>query len=123
MSILPLDSFIKRIPDEPPCYILQVLSPFKERLMLILNKLFSKQVKSFRLVGSRSFYFPVFTSQHKVHQVHKSTRYFHQSHAAFPQFVSFPSNFVQSRIYLYFLKPLQNRSKFDQNCAQLSPSL
>ena len=50
MSILPLDSFIKRIPDEPPCYILWVLSPFKEGLMLILNKLFRKQVKSFHLL-------------------------------------------------------------------------
>ena len=50
MSILPLDSFIKRIPDEPPCYIPRVLSPFKEGLMLILNKLFRKQVKSFHLL-------------------------------------------------------------------------
>ena len=50
MSILPLDSFIKRILDEPPCYILWVLSPFKEGLMLILNKLFRKQVKSFHLL-------------------------------------------------------------------------
>ena len=50
MSILPLDSFIKRIPDESPCYVLQVLSPFKEGLMLILNKLFRKQVKSFHLL-------------------------------------------------------------------------
>ena len=51
-------------------------------------------------VGSRSFYFPVFTSQHKVHQVHKSTRYFHQSQAAFSQFVSFLSNFC-SDLNLY----------------------
>ena len=50
MSILPLDSFIKRILDKPPYYILQVLSPFKEGLMLILNKLFRKQVKSFHLL-------------------------------------------------------------------------
>ena len=50
MSILPLDSFIKRIPNKPPCYILRVLSPFKEGLMLILNKLFRKQVKSFHLL-------------------------------------------------------------------------
>ena len=32
------------------CYILWVLSPFKEGLMLILNKLFRKQVKSFHLL-------------------------------------------------------------------------
>ena len=32
------------------CYILRVLSPFKEGLMLILNKLFRKQVKSFHLL-------------------------------------------------------------------------
>ena len=50
MSILPLDSFIKMTLDEPPCYILWVLSPFKEGLMLILNKLFTKQVKSFHLL-------------------------------------------------------------------------
>ena len=73
----------------------------KERLLHFLNKLLVKQVKSFHLLlDLNPFIFAVFTSQHKVHQVHKSTRYFHQSQAAFPQFVFFLSNFC-SDLNLY----------------------
>ena len=66
----------------------------KGKIVVILKSTICKMSQEFSsLVGSRSFYFPVFTSQHRVHQVHKSTRYFHQNHAAFPQFVSYLSNF------------------------------
>ena len=91
----------------------------KEGLMLVLNNLFvkaSQELLSF--VGSRSLYF-LYTSQHKVYEVHKL---FHSLSHSFPTvcFLSFPSNFVQSRIYLSFVKPLQNRSKTD---AKLCPTL
>ena len=66
----------------------------KERLLYTLNKLFVKQVKScLSFVGSRSFYSSMFTTQHKVHQVHKSIRYFHISHTDSLQSVSFLSKF------------------------------
>ena len=58
-------------------YTLDLVS-LKERLLYFLNKLFVKQVKSlYLLLDLDPFIFFVFTSQHKVHQVHKSTRYFH----------------------------------------------
>ena len=44
-------------------------------------------------VGSRSFYSIEFTTQHKVHQVHKSLRYFHISYTNSLQSVSFLSKF------------------------------
>ena len=94
MSILPLDSFIKRIPDEPPCYILQVLSPFKEGLMLILNKLFRKQVKSFHLLLDQDP-FIFLCSLHNIKYI-KFTRYFHQSHAASHSL--FPSQVILFRV-------------------------
>ena len=96
----------------------------KERLLYTLNKLLVKQVKSFYLLLDPDFYFPVLTSQHKVHQVHKSTRYFHQSHTAFPQFVSSPSNFC-SDLNLYNLHQVSsNRSKSDPKlCPTLSFSV
>ena len=66
----------------------------QERLLYTINKLFAKQVRSFSsFVGSRSFYFLVFTTQHRVHHVHKSIRYFHRSHTDSLQFVSFLSKF------------------------------
>ena len=79
------------------------LVSFKEGMQLIVNKLSAKQVKSFYLLWIKILLFPVFTSQHEVHQVHKSTSYFNLCHTAFPHFVSFPNNFVQSRIYMTFL--------------------
>ena len=93
----------------------------KERLMFILNKLIVKQVKEFlSFVGSKSFYF--LCSLHN-NQYNKSILFILclVYHTALPQFVSFLSNFVQSRIYVSFLskstdlKFLQRRSKFSAN--------
>ena len=120
----PFEFLIKRILDEPPCYILQVLSPFKEGLMLILNKLFGKQVKSFHLLLDQDP-FIFLCSLHNIKYIRftKSTRYFHQSYTVFPQFVSFPSNFCPD-LNLYLLSSLSKTGpSLILNCAQLSPFL
>ena len=56
------------------------------------------------VVGIKSFYCSTFTSQHKVHQVHKSTRYFHQSHTTFPQFVHLLNNIYPKHFLHVFLQ-------------------
>ena len=66
----------------------------KERLLYTLNKLFVKQVKSFLLLLDLDpFYSIEFITQHKVHQVRKSMRYFHISYTDSLQSVSFLSKF------------------------------
>ena len=60
------------------CHIPWVQSPSKGKIVVYFKITvcnISQEFLSF--VGSRSFYFAVFTSQHRVHQVHKSMRYFH----------------------------------------------
>ena len=54
------------------------LVSLKERLLYFLNKLFVEQVKSFHLLLDLD-HFIFLCSLHniQVHQVHKSTRYFH----------------------------------------------
>ena len=102
-------------------HVIYLRSSFLKGKIVVFSKLtvykISQEFPSF--VGSRSFYSPVFTSQHKVHQVHKSTGYFHQCYTAFPQFVYFLSNFCSDLNLETFIKFLQNRSKSDLNCAQL----
>ena len=86
----------------------------KEQLMCFLNKLFVKQRKSFCLLLDSS---PLFSCVHfTTCSTNKSVLFlFYQT--GLPLFVSFQSNFAQSRIYLSFLykstdlKFLQRRSK------------
>ena len=46
----------------------------------------------------------MFTSQHKVHQVQKSTRYFHQSHTTFPQFIHLLNSIYPKHFLHVFLQ-------------------
>ena len=103
------------------CYILRALSPFKEGLMLILNKLFRKQVKSFCLLLDQDPFISCvrFTTQStSSSQVYKL---FPSLSHSFPT-VCFPSlQFCpEYNLSFFFFKSLQNRSKTDP---KLCPTL
>ena len=63
------------------------------KIIVYFKETICKTSQKFSFVGSRSFYFPVFTTQHRVHQVHKYIRYFHISYTDSLQFVSSLSKF------------------------------
>ena len=61
----------------------------------------------------------MFTSQHKVHQVHKSTRYFHQSHTTFPQFIHLLNSIYPKQILHVFLQDWNTTDKISYYITEL----
>ena len=93
----------------------------KEGLMLVLINCLQNKSRVSIFCSNKILLFPVFTSQQIIQQVHPIFILCLVYHTALPQFVSFPNNFVLSRIYVSFLnkstdlKFLQRRSKSNLN--------
>ena len=89
------------------CYIPQVWFSLEERLLQFLKQTICNSSLGLSFfVGIKSFYCSMFTSQHKVHQVHKSTRYFHQSHTIFPQFIHLLNSIYPKQMLHVFLQDI-----------------